>query len=294
MGIVYRAKVKMRLKYRRHRPNLQIVHSRFKLRFRKDPYDVGKLRKEAVALARTIQYSFQRYEKKYLLTPAQYEWLKVQLSPYMKADEFGRYTICNIYYDTPDFQLIRKSLEKPVYKEKLRMRSYGVASDTSQVFVELKKKFDGVVYKRRAVMDVPTAVEYLAGAHNLSEEGQICHEIDWFRDRWLPEPQVFIGYDREALADRGGGELRVTFDTNLRWRDTDLDLRRGDYGAPILPPEKILMEVKIPGVAPMWMARLFSHARIFPTSFSKYGACYQQNLLHRAENPAERTVRPCA
>lgn len=232
-------------------------------------------------MAKQVQQSFKRFEKKYFLTPEQYRALAEGMEPYMKADQYGRYTICNIYYDTDSFQLIRTSLESPVYKEKLRLRSYGVPTDGQPVFVEIKKKFDHVVYKRRAVMPCAQAVDYLAGAERPGQEDQICHEIDWFLRTYRPSPKVFIAYDRTALAGVDNSELRVTFDTNLRWRDRDLDLRLGDQGSPILSDGRILMEVKIPGTAPVWLARLLSRTGVFPTSFSKYGACYQRNLLAR-------------
>ena len=120
-------------------------------------------RKEALFVPQNIQRCFQRYEKKYLLNLEQYQKIRAGLAPYMEADEHGRYTICNLYYDTPDFQLIRASLDKPVYKEKLRMRSYGVPADGDSVFVELKKKYKGVVYKRRTALEAGEALDYLAG-----------------------------------------------------------------------------------------------------------------------------------
>lgn len=247
-------------------------------------------------MAKQIQQSFRRFEKKYLLTPAQYDALLSGTRPYMQADRYGRYTICNIYYDTDDFQLIRASLESPVYKEKLRLRSYGVPTDDREVFVEIKKKFDHVVYKRRTVMPCAEAVDYLAGHSRPRAEGQICHEIDWFLKAYRPRPRVFIAYDRTALAGIENPELRVTFDTNLRWREEELDLRRGDHGAPLMPGDRILMEVKIPGTAPVWLGHLLSEAGVFPTSFSKYGTCYRQNLLGRAvpecESHENRTAQP--
>ena len=184
-------------------------------------------RKEALFVPQNIQRCFQRYEKKYLLNPEQYQKIRAGLAPYMEADEHGRYTICNLYYDTPDFQLIRASLDKPVYKEKLRMRSYGVPADGDSVFVELKKKYKGVVYKRRTVLEAGEALDYLAGRCSPRAKDQICREIDWFLGRYHPVPQVFIAYDREALAGLEDRVLRVTFDIDLRWRDTALDLRSG-------------------------------------------------------------------
>ena len=224
-----------------------------------------------------IQCSFQRIEKKYLLTYSQYRAMKRGMAPYVRPDAFSNYAICNVYFDTEDYQLIRTSLEKPVYKEKLRVRSYGVPGNRDKVFVELKKKYDGVVYKRRITLEAQEAAYYLAGG-KLSRESQISREIDWFMKSYQPVPKAFIGYDREAYAGRENPELRVTFDTNLRGRGTDVDLRAGDYGQLILPEETVLLELKIPGSAPMWLARLLSENEIFSTSFSKYGTWYKQQM----------------
>lgn len=244
-------------------------------------------------MAGKMQFCFQRYEKKYMLTPHQLAQMTAGVRDHMRPDEFGRYTICNIYYDTDDFRLIRASLEKPVYKEKLRMRSYGVPGSRDEVFVELKKKFDGIVYKRRTVMTAADAAAYLHSGAVPEGENQICREIDWFMHTCRPKPKVFIAYDRAAFAGIDDPELRLTFDTNLRWREDSLDLRAGDYGKSLLPPDQILMEIKIPGAAPVWLARLLSEIGAFPTSFSKYGTCYRQNLLGRPGNTG-REVRACA
>ena len=225
-----------------------------------------------------MQSCFKRNEKKYLLTPEQYRAVKRGMAPYMKADVHPQYTICNIYYDTPQFELIRASLEKPVYKEKLRLRSYGVPGSLDPVFVEVKKKYDGVVYKRRITMAARDAVQYLQGEQN-GDGSQISREVDWFLNFYRPEPKVMIAYDREAYAAADGGELRLTFDTALRARSNDVDLQQGDYGVPLLEDDLILMEIKIPGAAPLWLAKLLSENRIFPTSFSKYGTYYMLFVL---------------
>ena len=245
-------------------------------------------------MPQNIQRCFQRYEKKYVLNPEQYQKIRAGLAPYMEADEHGRYTICNLYYDTPDFQLIRASLDKPVYKEKLRMRSYGVPADGDSVFVELKKKYKGVVYKRRTVLEAGEALDYLAGRCSPRAKDQICREIDWFLGRYHPVPQVFIAYDREALAGLEDRVLRVTFDIDLRWRDTALDLRSGDGGERITSRDQILMEIKIPGSAPVWLSRLLSENSVFPTSFSKYGVCYRENLMWPVKRHPGKAVRFCA
>jgi hypothetical protein len=246
-------------------------------------------------MANKVQCSFERVEEKYMLTRAQYETILRGIGPYMQSDQFASYAICNLYYDTDDYQLIRASLDKPVYKEKLRMRSYGVPGDHDEVFVELKKKFDGVVYKRRVVLEADEAVRYIHDDVPPRERDQICREIDFFMRSYRPKPKVFISYDREAYAGIELPDLRLTFDTNLRWRDTELDLRCGNFGSPLLGPDQILMEVKIPGSAPVWLARLLSEAGAFPTSFSKYGAYYKQQILPLAScNQNKKEARFCA
>ncbi len=215
-----------------------------------------------------IQTCFRRVEKKYLLTYAQYLAMKKGMAPYMRPDAYSHYTLCNVYYDTPDYQLIQRSLEKPVYKEKLRVRSYGVPSWNGRVFVELKKKYDGVVYKRRVTLGAAEAENWLAG-RAAGNDSQISREIDWFLRNYPVIPRVFIGYDREAYAGTENHDLRVTFDTDLRGRNWDVDLLSGDFGERILPPGQILMELKIPGSAPLWLAHLLSDNGIFSSSFSK-------------------------
>lgn len=225
-----------------------------------------------------IQSCFKRYETKYLLTYEQYTAVLEGMAPYMKPDAHPRYSLSNIYYDTERYDLIRTSLEKPVYKEKLRMRSYGVPGSRDKVFVEIKKKYDGVVYKRRVTMEMQDALRYLCGARR-GGGSQISREIDWFLQFYRPIPKVFIAYDREAYAAADGGELRITFDTALRARSNDVDLRLGDHGVPLLADDVYLMEIKIPGTAPLWLARLLSDNNIFSASFSKYGAYYKQFVL---------------
>ena len=245
-------------------------------------------------MANQIQTYFQRYEKKYMLTVPQQQFLLKEMAPCMERDRYGAYTICNIYYDTPDWRLIRASLEKPVYKEKLRVRSYGTPAENGTVFVELKKKFDGVVYKRRVTTEARQVNPFLAGALPADRFGQIGREILWAQSFYRTESKVFIGYNRLAFAGREDPELRVTFDTGLRWRDTALDLRQGNYGAPLLPPGQMLMEIKIPGVCPLWLSHLLSEAEVRPTSFSKYGTCYRDFILPGATKLTNPEEQNCA
>ena len=240
-----------------------------------------------------IQSCFKRYEKKYCLTLAQQQAILQEMQPYMKKDAYGQYTICNLYYDTDDWRLIRTSLENPLYKEKLRVRSYGTPAPDGNVFVEIKKKYDGVVYKRRITARADEADFLVSGFCPAGQLGQIGREIQWFQQRNRTRPKVFIGYDRLAFAGIDDPELRITFDTNIRWRTTDLDLRCGDYGVPLGGYGDVLMEIKIPGTAPLWLAHLLSEAGVFSTSFSKYGSCYSRHILGAAQ-AGHKEVFTCA
>ena len=228
--------------------------------------------------------TFKRYEKKYLLSARQFERLWEQMKDHLVPDYFFRSTVCSIYYDSDDFSLIRHSMEQPVYKEKLRLRSYNVPGPDDTVFVELKKKFRGVVYKRRVQMSASEAEAYLAGRSRPEEDGQILREIDFFLETHPVSPKAFIACDREAWDDRENPELRITFDRNLRWRDSDLSLCAGSGGNPLLDEGMVLMEIKIPEAAPLWLAHLLSELEVFPTSFSKYGTCYRTALLEKYFN----------
>ena len=222
-----------------------------------------------------IQTCFKRVEKKYLLSRSQYYAMLAGIENFTEPDRFSNYSISNVYYDTCNFDLIRASLDKPVYKEKLRVRSYGIPSAYDDVFVELKKKYDGVVYKRRITMNIEEAEESLAHGH-ISRCDQISKEINWFLHFYDPVPMAYIGYDREAFAGIEDPNLRLTFDTNLRGRFRDVSLRDGDHGYYIIPKDLILLEIKIPGSAPLWLSHLLSENKIYDVTFSKYGTFYQQ------------------
>ena len=226
----------------------------------------------------TTTYTFARIEKKDLLSASQYETLRMQLEPYFQIDAYGKHTICNIYFDTDDDLLIRRSIEKPVYKEKLRLRSYGIPNQDSTLFLEIKKKYKKVVYKRRISLSLPQAQGYLQSGQLPQGDGQILKELRYFTDFYHPKPRVFLAYDRIAMAGRENQELRVTFDQNIRCREDRLDLSLGDDGALILPQGQYLMELKVPGAFPLWLTRILSSQKLYPTSYSKYGSFYTQKL----------------
>lgn len=222
-----------------------------------------------------VQTVFKRYEKKYFLTREQEAEFLQRIEGHMKMDKYGEHTICNIYFDTPDFDLIRASIERPIYKEKLRLRSYGVPEDgSSKVFVEIKKKFDGVVYKRREQMTLQQAEAYLYEGIRPDIDSQIMNELDWFLKVNNVRPAVYLAYDRRAFAEIGNSDFRLTLDRNIRCRRKQLNLADGAVGEAILPENITLMEIKIPGVMPLWMAQILSDLHVFPVSFSKYGTYY--------------------
>ena len=224
--------------------------------------------------------TFKRYEKKYLLSAERYPQLMERLLPYLEPDEYHRSSICSIYYDRDDFRLIRHSIERPVYKEKLRVRSYNRQPDVDgPVFVELKKKYKGVVYKRRVMMRGKEAEAWLRGEAPAPEDSQMVREIEWFLHENQPHPKVMIACDRVSWRAKDDPELRITFDERIRWREDRLQMDAGSAGTLLLPDGQVLMEIKIPGAAPLWLAHLLSELELFPTSFSKYGTCYKENLL---------------
>lgn len=181
-----------------------------------------------------------------------------------------------LYYDTPDFLLIRRSLDKPLYKEKLRVRSYGRAGEQAPVFVELKKKYRAVVYKRRIVLPQAQALAALAGDAPLPDS-QIGREIACTLAHYRAlRPAVFLSYARDAYAPRDGGPFRETFDTQIRYRTDGLTLGGDCGGRALLAQDQVLMELKTPYAIPLWMARALSTCGVRRTSFSKYGAAYRQ------------------
>ena len=220
---------------------------------------------------------FKRYELKYKLTMEQKEKILELMSDFMDIDEYGRTTICNIYYDTDDFRLIRNSIEKPIYKEKLRVRSYGKAKENSKVFVELKKKYDSVVYKRRLSMSNSGAEMWLSSEDECPVDSQIAQEIEYFRHHYEGlKPKVFLSYEREAYFMRDGSDFRVTFDDNIMARTDRLSLCENAGGTSLLQEGYVLMELKISAGMPIWMANFLSKEKIYKTSYSKYGTYYTQ------------------
>lgn len=238
------------------------------------------------------QMTFQRYEIKYLLDNMKYKELQNRLCGKMEQDQYGKTLIGNIYFDTPDFRLIRQSLEKPVYKEKLRLRSYGIPQGRDQVFAELKKKYCGVVYKRREELGLWDAEAYLYRHRPAAGHSQVIKEIDWmFRYYPALAPAMYISYQRVAMYGCSDPDFRLTFDGDILWRRQELYLDKGAWGEPLLGTGQRLMEVKVASTLPLWFAKILNELEIYPMSYSKYGTAYQKMLEKQQE---KRGVGTCA
>lgn len=234
--------------------------------------------RERQAVMKNYQQNFHRREKKYLLSEHQYKNLMAVIEQKLEYDKYRKYRICNIYFDTPQFDLIRNSISKPLYKEKFRLRSYGTQGADSTVHLEIKKKYDGVVYKRRFSLRLEDAMNYCIKGEKTKTDHQIFREIDWFFSRYELYPVLYISYDRVAMKGVEENDLRITFDNNILWRTDELDLLKGDFGSVKLDHDQYIMEIKTAGGMPIWLCQALSQLRIYPTSYSKYGRIYQDEM----------------
>ena len=221
----------------------------------------------------------KRFELKYLLTAEQTEFLKERLKGHMELDQYGRTSIASLYYDTPSFRLIRTSMEKPAFKEKIRLRSYGLATEESPVYLELKRKAYGIVYKRRVQSTIPKVEKFFAGSGDICAGGQINREIVYFRDYYRDlSPACLIIYDREAYFEPGG-DLRLTIDHNPRYRLDELNLTTSMEGILLKDPGVTILEIKVQQAVPLWLSRILDEGCIRKNSFSKYGEAFRQKLM---------------
>lgn len=231
-----------------------------------------------------IKTTFKRLEKKYILSISQYEKIKCETDKRFNPDEFGETKICNIYFDTPNNMLIRRSIEKPKFKEKLRLRTYGVPTSSDYAsFIEIKRKYDSEVYKRRIGLPLSESMDFLCNGKFPSKETQIAKEISYFLSFYDGiAPAFYISYDRSAFFLKSDENMRLTFDKNIVWRDYDLDLAKGSYGSLLIPEDIVLMEIKVPSAVPLWLAELLSNFGAFGSSFSKVGNAYINSVKQRS------------
>lgn len=233
---------------------------------------------------------FNRYETKYLMDTAAFHNIYERLLEYMEPDEHNKnddcYAISNLYYDTEHHSLIRASLSKPKYREKLRIRAYGTPSPDGKVYLELKKKVFGLVNKRRTALRLPEAYAFAATGQPPELQPymnkQVVRELEYFIGRYALQPMVYLAYDRIALFAKDNRDLRISFDTNIRSRRHDLRLENGSHGEQLMEPGQWLMEVKAEKTVPLWLAKLLSELGMFRTSFSKYGNEYKKSIRYNA------------
>ena len=232
---------------------------------------------------------FNRFEHKYLIDKNTYEKVLNILEEHMVLDKHNKnkepYTIANLYYDTEDDYLIRKSLSKPIYKEKLRLRAYGVPNLESMVFLEIKKKFDGIVNKRRTRLNLKEAYDFTRTGTIPNEKdymnGQVLKEIEYFLSVYNLKPKVYLAYDRVAYFEEGNPDLRISFDQNIRSRRYDVSLEKGDYGEQLLPEGMYLMEIKTSLAKPLWLCDMLTELDIKRNSFSKYGTEFKNMIKEK-------------
>ena len=226
---------------------------------------------------------FKRYEKKYLISRYEYDKLMSVIGEHLTPDVHGRNTICSLYLDTPDFLLIRNSIDAISYKEKLRLRSYGVPEFGKPIFFEIKKKYKGVVYKRRVSMTQDQAAEYIESGV-IPFDSQIMREIDYLMKFYRnPKPNVCILCEREAFFDKENPSVRLTFDENLRYRYGFPNSDTIAEGTPIVQNDEYILEIKTPGAMPLWLAQALSECKIYPRSFSKYAHAYYDIMKQERE-----------
>jgi SPX domain protein involved in polyphosphate accumulation len=240
---------------------------------------------------------FNRYENKYLLDHKAYLNFYNHLLEHMELDDYNKqhefYSITNLYYDTPNDTLIRNSLSKPKFKEKLRLRAYGVPNKDAKVYLEIKKKVFGLVNKRRTALKLHEAYDFVRTGLEPEFKDymnkQVINEITYFLQRYDLQPKVYLAYERKALFCKNSRDLRITFDTNIRSRRYDLKLERGTHGEPLVENGQWLMEVKAEKTVPMWLSRMLSEHEMYRTSFSKYGNEYKK-MLKNSKEERERVI----
>ncbi len=220
----------------------------------------------------------------------QFEAVKAECAKHMTADEYcendKHYTIYNIYYDTEQDDVILHSLSKPFFKEKLRLRSYNpIVAESDIVYLELKNKVNGIVYKRRSAMTLGEAERFVETGEKpqLASfiDNQVANEIAYFLSRYRVSSKLYLSYERLAFFGNEDRGLRVTFDRNILTRREHVDFRSGDYGHELLASDVCLMEVKFYGAMPLWLTVLLSGLRAYCAGFSKYGTEYKQYATHR-------------
>ena len=221
---------------------------------------------------------FRRVEKKYIMTKEQYLAIKEMILEKMIEDSHGKSTICNLYFDTNEYELIRHSITKPIYKDKVRLRSYNLPTLDSKVYLEIKRKYEGIVSKRRIEMTLDEYYNF-EKINNHCENKQILNELNYYFNFYKLNATMFLSYFRRAFYAKDNIGFRVTFDSNIIARNYDLKIENGIYGDYILDKDKYIMEIKILDAIPLWFVKILDQFNISPCVFSKYGEAYTKLIL---------------
>jgi len=255
--------------------------------------------------------TFERKETKYLLSPLQYLQFRALAERHLAPAEYHESDVSSLYYDTPDDLLINRSLQGGKYKEKLRVRSYGAATQSSPVFIEIKKKFKGITYKRRVNCTLAAASAFLAGmdyleaierwplkdtaaqeyAHGTMSR-QIAGELAWMRDHYEGiAPKMLVTTHRLSFVDVDDPDLRITFDSNVRWDNVSTTLEEAAGRHELFDNGERILEIKCGSAYPMWLVAALNECGIRPQSVSKYGRAYQaaamrERRIHTARHAA--------
>ncbi|MDO4198005.1 MAG: polyphosphate polymerase domain-containing protein [Erysipelotrichaceae bacterium] len=222
-----------------------------------------------------MRETFERTETKYLISREQLKEILNLTNDYLQTDRFFKGNLMSIYYDTDSYQMIRCSIEKPEYKEKIRIRSYDDVEDNDSVYVEYKKKYNGIVYKRRTTVGYKDAMENLYDAS--FEDRQVAKEIKrgliFYKD---VKPKIFISTRRYSYRGKEDENLRITFDLDMKYRTDNLCLKRSDKDKTI--SDGIVMEIKTVNPYPLWLVKVLNETKAYPQSFSKVGEAYIREL----------------
>lgn len=244
------------------------------------PYKVEQFINEK-KVSDSVITTMKRVEMKYILNAEQLDYLQEALKGHMEVDQYGLTSIASLYFDTPNHRLVRNSIEKPLFKEKIRLRSYGLAKENSKVYLELKRKTEKIVYKRRITTTQLEVEDFLSDY--LDYEGQIGKELNFFRDQYKElVPSFLIIYDRLAYYEPNGN-LRLTIDQNPRYRVKDLNLSTSLEGNSLLPKGNAILEIKVQEAMPLWLVRILNEGKIYQSSFSKVGEAYKREMSLRKE-----------
>ncbi len=217
---------------------------------------------------------FRRVEEKYILTQEQKDLFFDAIKEYIEPDFYYQSKILNVYFDNENRDVIVHSLEKPTFKEKIRLRSYGIPTLEDDVFLEIKDKVHSIVGKRRMKIKLKDFYRYYE--EGIKEDHQIMREIDYYFQYFHLKPVYFVSYDRLSYRGCENPNLRITVDQNLRSRENDLKLELGDDGEPYFDDARYIMEIKVLDAMPLWLTKTLATYKIYPTSFSKVGSIYKK------------------